>query len=104
MKVFALTCAALIIIVSSAWAQCGWLLMLPPHDIVDLVIGDKRRREPVIRTDAPLKQWTHEASFDTAKECEAAKAKGKPYPGGYPTLTQHQLKWENARCIPGMGR
>lgn len=46
----------------TAFLTCGWLLMTAPLD----QDGNK------VRTQLPLSQWSHKASFDTAQECEAA--------------------------------
>ena len=37
----------------------GWFLLLPPFASKDRI--DEKR---------PLKEWDHDSSFDTAKECE----------------------------------
>jgi hypothetical protein len=59
--------------------------------------------------DAPLSQWSHEGSFDSAAECEEARTRlikleksresefRAKYPDGYPTLLTTLMM--NARCI-----
>src|SRR5437899_558010 len=53
----------------------GWLLMqpyaLPPH-----TTGRPKADSWAIQSpDAPVKEWEHVASFDTAAECERARAR-----------------------------
>lgn len=45
----------------TALLACGWFLLTAPLDEG----GSK------VRTQLPLSEWSHKASFDTAKECEA---------------------------------
>ena len=82
----------------SIWLLCGWLLFTPPTDIFEITPG---RKEVGVVTNAPLKQWKHEASFDTAKECEAAKANPRlNYSQIFPGVDVQKTVWENARCLP----
>jgi hypothetical protein len=70
------------------------------HEIAPTVMGE---------WDATLDRWTHEGSFDTAAECEAARMRlikaavaeepelRRKYPDGYPTLRSTLLR--QSRCI-----
>jgi hypothetical protein len=54
---------------AAALALVGWYLMIPPNHLgqqnnVTVYIAD---------SDAPVKQWSRLASFDTAKECETRR-------------------------------
>ncbi len=53
---------------AAALALVGWYLMVPPRNLHPFVKGDN------VDTAAPLSEWTHLASSDSAKECEARKA------------------------------
>ncbi len=52
---------------SPAWAG-GWYLLLPPFE-------ETAAGRPFLNSSAPLKQWQHLGSYDSARECEAAVAK-----------------------------
>jgi len=45
---------------AAAFALMGWYLMVPPNQI-DF-------------PNAPVSEWEHHASYDTAKECESARS------------------------------
>ena len=49
-------------------AECGWLLMTPP-----LIESRSGKGMGLPNTLAPLTEWTHEASYDTAAACEAGR-------------------------------
>src|SRR6266581_2670367 len=52
----------------TALLTCGWFLFTAP------LAPDGK-----VRTGLPLSEWSHEKSFDTAKECEAFKEDARPY-------------------------
>jgi len=55
---------------AAALASIGWYLMVPQA---------ARRMPLLLETNWPLSQWETRESFDTAKECKAAKHKIKAY-------------------------
>jgi len=64
---------------------CGWFLMVPPKD---------KAPETV-----PLSKWIHTGSYDTALECENAKAGlWKEFKGKLNTAQADALT--SSRCIP----
>jgi hypothetical protein len=76
----------------------SWALLLPPWE----TNGSR----------APLTRWQHAGSFDSAKECEAARAEliaaarrppGDPWmvpdPDG-PVPVEPKISWADSRCLP----
>ena len=70
---------ALVLLPGAASAGPGWYLLEPPLYMVD----DKGNRvdetwtvPPKIGFSAPLGEWEHRQSFDTAADCEAARRRG----------------------------
>jgi hypothetical protein len=113
------------LIVPTRAAACGWYLLKPPvrQGVTDETIvrdnpGLKSATQQELHEiapeymgdwDAPLGNWEHEGSFDTAAGCEAAQTLlikwGKAqepefrrkYPNGYPSLGTTLMR--ASRCI-----
>jgi len=68
-----LAVAFLLIAPASALAACawagGWYLLTPPVEI------DRGARRAWFDDGAPLSEWEHEGSYDSAKDCEAVTLK-----------------------------
>jgi hypothetical protein len=70
----------------------GWLLMTPrPMN----ESGSERRFD----TGAPITEWRQEWAYDSARECEAARA-GKMQAATEKRDDRWQSFWLNARCVP----
>jgi len=78
-----------LILPGTAWAE-AWVLLLPPR------VNTKEGR--VTDTNAPIKQWAEQSSYDTARECQAAKRQAAESARG------SSLDWyfwfDSARCVP----
>ena len=61
-----------VLVPSLTTAGAGWYLMLPPTDPVAMK-GDEQDLSKLIRSSAPLREWEHVASSDTADDCDAVK-------------------------------
>ena len=70
---------------------CGWLLLVPPD-------------EKALKEGKPGLQWTQLGSYDTAKECEAAKSAIIAGTAKRQRLQKDLLgrlvSYANARCLP----
>ena len=67
MRLMWLAVIGLVAVAMLAQAECGWLLMTPP-----LIESRSGKGMGLPNTLAPLTEWTHEASYDTAAACEAS--------------------------------
>jgi len=105
----------------------GWVLMLPP--VEQASVGDLREPQELLfrgwraQSGVPVATWKQEAAFDTAKECEAARASlgkkrtevflkampptestdpgGKEPAGGFGDLMASQAaQARDSRCVP----
>jgi len=102
---------------AAALALVGWYLMVPPPHTVLQGVGEGapliarpageegpsivQEEVEVPNPKAPLSQWSKEASFDTAKECEAKrKANRRAYAGFYRGLRDYALTAAvSAQCV-----
>ncbi len=53
---------------AAALALTGWYLVIPPA---------QNTEDPRVDAEAPLSQWQVESSYDTAAQCEAARAEAR---------------------------
>ena len=87
----------------------GWFLMAPI--VSDKEVKTKGLDNAMVRAiTRPLSEWLHDSSYDTAKECEAAKqekidfsilnrTKLQAFPGDTKRETMTQV-YIQSRCIP----
>lgn len=68
----------------------GWILVTPPW------YSESVTAELRLNKDAPLAEWKHQHSFDTAAECEAFK-RGAVKGAKEPNLL---AMFDAARCVP----
>jgi len=64
--------AMLLTAMSAAWAAGGWYLLTPPWSDFDASAPALNRYK--ILDDKPLSQWRREGAFNSASDCETAKA------------------------------
>src|SRR5262245_16372885 len=83
-----LAAIALVALPMLARADGGWLLMRPPESLSEWTysqwqtlsaseiqkLGRKRADQMAADANMPLSRWSQWKAFDTARECEAAKA------------------------------
>jgi len=69
-----------------ALALVGWYLMIPPIEFGSQAITSNVH----VSSDAPFSKWEMSGSFDTAKECDAARLAI-----GSPSDSRHQLSGGN---------
>jgi hypothetical protein len=71
---------------AAALALVGWYLMIPPIEFESQAITSNVH----VSSDAPFSKWEMSGSFDTAKECDAARLAI-----GSPSDSRHELSGGN---------
>jgi len=69
-------------------AACGWFLMLPPS-----------HGQTILRN-APVSQWLHVSSYDTATACEVERVEFGKIPGSDPNPNLNLQALRFTLCIP----
>lgn len=67
-----ISAAMLLAAMSAAWAADGWYLLTPPWSDFDANAPALSRYKML--DDKPISQWKREGVFDSASNCDAAKA------------------------------